>query len=59
MHGESDIFALLSEDVNHLGDGVLATSLSQSESWYNDDVFGLGHGLREIFFIKIKTFVSL
>ena len=48
MHGEPHVLALLPQDVDHLGDRVLASGLGQSESGHDDDVLGLGQGLQHV-----------
>ena len=48
MHGEPPVLALLPQDVDHLGDRVLASGLGQSESGHDDDVLGLGQGLQHV-----------
>ena len=45
VNSESDVLALLLEDGDNLGNGVLALGNGQTVAGNVDDVLGLGHGL--------------
>jgi hypothetical protein len=48
MHGKSDVLSLLSENVDHLGNGVLTSARGQTEAGHDDDVLGIGQSLKGI-----------